>query len=179
MILPKILNQGCSLNYLHYGDSINIITDLIDRLALKEVWHKDILINHLRRYGACRKAKQLHHASDVIRMVGGESSMSLNIEDLKTALEQSRIWREHFKSLNCRGFSYFLSTNPNFKVDLKKYIDIRIALLMTPELYYPPKVRNGISEVALLSKSFAHVDNSICWALGRELLVDNTKYWFI
>ena len=170
-----ILADGFSLNFLHYGKALDALPLIIHRFGPDDSPYKKDVINYLRSLKGV-KERQLRDLADVVCCFGGISERRLNIGDIGRAIEKAKKWRSIFHSLKCRGFSFRLCENAKIRSYLKSHLNVRIALIAEPTLYYPPKVREGLEKFLPVT---THVPRGIGWMLGTEQKIDGRKWWFI
>lgn len=156
------------LNYLHFGDSLelgHVLTDLrVDGICLKRDLVNEIsrrgtnfgsLIEIVQRYGRCRAKK-------------------IDVGSLRRDFAKSIEARRQFRSLGCRGFSFRVIDQPEFSEPLREDVNLRIALVAGDSLYYPAKMKRYLRRT-----NNNHIFNggfpSLAFALGRR----SPAAWYI
>ena len=171
----QILGDGFLVNYLHYGNAMDNLPSKFQLLGSEKSFYKKDVVTYLQSLRGM-KERDLRHLVDIVSAFGKIRSRKLNTSDIATAIEESQKWRLIFHSLNCRGFSFRLCEDPAIHTRLKSHVNIRIALVAEPTLYYPPKVREGIEKFCSMA---AHVPRGIGWMLGTKEQVEGKNWWFI
>jgi hypothetical protein len=131
-----------AVNYLHSGKALDTWPDLFPE-GNERVTKRDFLT----RLGSASTS-----APELERFVRGQLrwyKKKVTFDDLRRLLSESAQWREQFRALGCRGFSYELDLTmsgydsrypPHFR--LGHEANLRIALLTGSELFYPVRVKS-------------------------------------
>jgi hypothetical protein len=154
------------INYLHFGDGLNNLINLIDDFIetnSKTELAKTLLENyHISDY-----------ATDIIKSYGNEYQDYIDVQSLRIDLIKTLRTKSLFEDLNCRGFSYLVSDDFDFSYKLDKSINFKFALLTDKFLYYPPRIRRYLPrphQNHIRIKKYP----SIAFALGR--IIDRNLY---
>jgi hypothetical protein len=157
------------VNYLHYGDALSKLWSVEAHLPKERIAKKALLSTGLDdRSSSC-------YLRDIVEFYGSRRSKKVDLTKLVADAESSRSFRKFFQSLGCRGFSYdFCSGMQGFPHRLKRRIDLRLALVPSPSLFYPDRVR-GYFWRATQRHYFVNGRPAIGFALGRSV----GRKWFI
>lgn len=128
-----------TVNYLHYGDSLNW-GHLLDPLDPDRIHRKHDLIETI----IGQKQKYL---VEVIRGYGRKRAKRINMERFKTDFRHSLANRTRFEALGCRGFSFRVHESAEFCDPIREEINLRIALMADEELFYPPRIKRYLRRV--------------------------------
>jgi hypothetical protein len=152
------------------------LLDIIQQLDHNKPIYKGNISTYLKSLQK-NKLSRVRTLLDVVENFGGASEEEININRINSALEDSKKWRNIFRSLQCRGFSFQFCENPlNSMNYLNSHINIKTALIIDRNLYYPPMVRNALRT---FSPEKIHVPNGIGWILATEQQICGKKWWFI
>jgi hypothetical protein len=165
------------LNFLHYGGALELLPLLLRCLADLRPVRKEELLGALRKPGGLTRAEE--DLADVILAFGGRGKRMVEPARLMRAASESMLWRPRFAALRCRGFSFELLGGSGLRLSLatlKRQVRVRTALVTTSCLYYPPKVRSGLTK---FSRELSHIGGGIGWILGLEQDVPGQKWWII
>lgn len=157
-------------NYLHYNNTLDVlgISDFkfLPARVLKSSFLHQLLENQVTS----------EFVFDVIRNYRSGRAKYLERDKFASDLERSRSFSQISRAIKIRGFSYLFFKNMiSFPFLLREAINLRFAMMASPELYYPPKVRASLPKI---SKNHYRVKrmNSIAFALGSQ--IDNSWYIF-
>ena len=87
-------------NYLHYGNSLDIINNNFSNFQ-KNI-NKQSFLHYLSSINATNK-----YLNEIIGTYGTKRKRKLNLFDFKRDIRNSLIFKSKFKELHCRGFSYY------------------------------------------------------------------------
>jgi hypothetical protein len=159
--------QDDCINYMHFGSALQYRGSMPWQ-QLQGIRCKSDLLSTIRTDDTAKK-----DLMELVRSYGPSRSKRLDIERFQFEMGRSLIYQRQFKALGCRGFSYRVKDDIEFP-GLAKRITLRLALLASKELFYPPRVRRY-----LLRVNNNHYFNggfpSIAFALGTKLRDD----WFV
>lgn len=148
------------INYLHYGDAL----PLLSQLNLEADPHRLGKANLLS--GLPAHVQRSPFVNAVIRSYGDPRARLLDVRRLRDDLTNTVRAARLFSSLGCRGFSYRLVDDMEWDGEaLRPEINLRVALLAQPDLFYPTRVRRYLRRTETnhyRSDGFA----SIAFALG-------------
>jgi hypothetical protein len=179
MLPPESAEPNRYLNYLHYGNALDVLSAIVLPLVPMKTVDKAKLIDALRSSSICRTRRELVEVSDVIKYFRHGASQTIDLMALESAITSSRWWQDTFRLWRCRGFSFRLACSPHLPVyATRRDVNLRIALLVDQALYYPPSVRQALRDESM-AKRFSHLPGAIGWALGREGWLGEDKCWFL
>lgn len=123
---------------------------------------------------SCGNRKIVDACGDIVTVVSAGSIPIQRPRILKASTEMDP-WHRIFRSIGCRGFSF------SFKPCRLPYQHLRLdlecfALVVDDWLYYPPRIRTTIQELA---KTDAHLPGAIGWVLVKPISWSNTVYWVV
>lgn len=139
------------VNYLHFGNAINFFQTYgsvcreANLLALLEAHAANdnelaTLLRHYKR--TCKKGRSFQLRRDFQRTI---------------------FWRKQFSALDCRGFSYWLdlamrgyNSQLSKRYNLAAAVNLRVALVPRPQLFYPRRVREHLRRVSWTSNHYFH-----------------------
>jgi hypothetical protein len=163
------------LNYLHFGDSLETLVDLLARTEAENEADVASLITKLRcpRPGLGRGVAD---ATDVLRALTCNGDR-LTFSRIRRDLEMSLQFRQIFRSLSCRGFSFRLREDPHFRnCGFSSEVSLKVALIADRGLYYPPNVRQGLSAAESQNR---HITHSIGWLIIIEKMQESQRWWYV
>lgn len=179
MVPPEAAETNYYLNYVHYGNTLEVLPAIVSSVRPMKRLDKGELLDRVVSSRTCRTRRELVAVADVIKYFRGSETTQIDLDALESAVTHSRWWREVFHSLRCRGFSFRLSSSPQLKVyRVREDVNLRIGLLLDERLYYPPAVRHDIREERTVGR-FSHLSSAIGWVLGREERLGEDKCWFL
>ena len=157
-------------NFLHYGDSLECLGSS-DFSQINGQIKKNELIRFLLRQN--RSSKYL---TEIVSTYGGRRKKKIDVSDFRKDLENSLKVRRTFKELKCRGFSYhFFDKMAWFPFRLRKEINLRLALMTGPCLFYPPRVKDRLTSAHRYTHYWLDNYPCIAFALGSKI----EKSWYI
>jgi hypothetical protein len=169
----KELGRAAAVDYLHCGQALERLHEL--PATNRAMARTDLLA----RLGSASSSSSLRHLIEGYQ----PARKAINLGELKRGMTASLLWRQQFRALGSRGFSYELDTTMRgydrafvSSSKLDRRIDLRIALMPGRQLFYPPLVRACLEGVAW-SENHYFRDGlpSIAFALGTRTPDD----WFI
>jgi hypothetical protein len=162
------LDAKMHLNFLHFGNAL-LEWDCAS-LPYEHGEHlKRDLLNVMLGQGIANS-----DAVALIKAYGRARSQKLDIHRFFSDVQKSLLWRDKFRALDCRGFSYRIEDRITFSSRLAKRITLRMALMSGDTLFYPPRVRQYLRRVKN-NHHFTGGYPSIAFALGTK-----TKHaWFV
>ncbi len=162
----KLLSR---LNYLHYGDALRHLT-YADLSAFGRHATSEELATFLEQ----------EYSSDgyvraVIEQVGMHTGRRVDVPMLRSDIKHTGQMRKAFINLRCRGFSYELFGNmTGFPYRLRQRINLRMALITDPTLFYPQSVRAYLRRHRS-NHYFAGEGPAIAFALG----IATRSAWYV
>ncbi len=163
------------LNYLHFGDSMATLEELLKRTGVEGEADQAELVASLRPAGP-RRARRIADAADVLRAVAGPAGC-VALPRLRHDLQMSLRFRHVFRSLGCRGFSFRLREDPHFRTcGFSSEVSLKVALIADRDLYYPPNVRRCLP---VAEPENRHVAHAIGWLFIMEKTLDAQKWWYV
>ncbi len=173
--LRSVPEVGLSLNYLHFGESLAVLTELARRTGTEGEADPVELIAMLRT-AQPGKGRGGADAADVLRTVAGLGG-HVSLPRLRHDLQMSLRFREVFRSLGCRGFSFQLREGPQFRnCGFSSAVSLKLALIADRGLYYPPKVRQGLTTAESENR---HVAHAVGWLLVLEKTIEAQRWWYV
>lgn len=155
-------------NYLHYGDVFKWLSGT-EFPSVGCVTKKELLSSI---ENGCPHSKFL---SAIVTDYYRSRSHRADLADLTSDLTRTARIREVFRMLGCRGFSYkFLSGMAGFPYRLRRRVDLRMALVATRDLFYPPQVRRYLARHRA-NHYFVYDAPAIAFALGMT----TRKKWYV
>jgi hypothetical protein len=121
------------MNFLHYGSAIQQ-ADTLD--GIRAV--------HADKWSLAQTLCENDSNSDlcvIVKGYGPNRRRKISVADLRRDLARTRILREFFARLGCRGFSHRVEHDIRFNEPLRPPISLRIALMADDSLFYPPLVK--------------------------------------
>jgi hypothetical protein len=188
------------LNYLHFGESLATLSELVSRTEVEGEATEVDLLTRLETLNS-RKGRGVADAADVLRAVAGPQGR-VCLAQFRHDLEMSLKFREVFRSLRCRGFSFRLREDPillfsqqgqlfigcrGFSFRLREDppfgnlgfssdVGMKFALIADRGLYYPPKVRQGLPAAEPENR---HVADAIGWLFIMEKTMEGQRWWYV
>jgi len=149
------------VNYLNYGNSLSALSTLKETLA-GEFCAKQELIETIQDNG-----KPNQYLQEVIKSYGGRKKKQINLQALRHDISESASFKNKFAEFHCRGFSYVLQEAIDLRGEnLRKEINLRIALMPNEKLFYPPRIRRYLRR-SWINHFLTDRFPSICFALGK------------
>ncbi len=164
-----------AVNYLHHGRALDLWNEFLARQDSAE--GVDDRLNSL--------SHQVSGGRELVKLIDSyrRNQGDLSFDALKQAFAGSLDWRERFRMLGCRGFSY--SVNLGMRgyngmrrsaCQLSSQVDLRIALMPRLELFYPPRVRRYLRRTPwAASHYFQGKIPAIAFCFGRKL----PEAWYV
>ena len=169
--------DGFSLNYLHYGDALDILSAFIQNENFCTLKKKKDIYSYLGSLNNFKRKAEIK-CIDIIDTLNGIKEEVIDISNLKELILKTLKWRKIFQSLQCRGFSFRFCKTPSIVHSrLRLDIEVSMALVAPPELYYPPKVRNDLESLDKSNDLIRHINRGIGWCLVKEALISGRKWW--
>ncbi len=166
---------GECLNYLHFGESLATLTELLKRTESEGEGDEADLVARLRT-PIPRKRRGVADAADVLRAVAGPGGR-VTLARFRRDVDMSLQFRKVFRSLGCRGFSFRLREEPHFRnCGLCAEVNLKVALIADRGLYYPPAVRQGLPAAERQNR---HVEHAIGWLLVMEKTIEGQRWWYV
>ena len=165
---PREFEATMHLNFLHFGNALLEC----DRASLPYEHGQ-----HLKRDLGNIMPGQAFADSDafaVIKAYGRARSQKLDIKRFFSDVQKSLLWRDKFRALDCRGFSYRIEDGITFSSRLARNITLRMALMSGGDLFYPPRIRQYLRRVKN-NHHFTGGYPSIAFALGTK----TEHAWFV
>lgn len=148
------------INYLHYGNSLDALLSILDLNG--DFYHKEKLV---RRFQINRTLDRF--LLEVMDSYGGVKSKQIYLPSFKQDIRKSLELRKVSSKLKCRGFSYILHESIDIDCpDLRKDVNLRIALMPNEKLFYPKRLRRYFRRQYYSHYRFDRYP-SICFALGK------------
>ena len=122
------------------------------------------------------RAENNGHADliELVRSYGPSRSQRLDTDRFQLDMARSLIYQSQFKALGCRGFSYRVENDIEFPDPFAEHITLKLALLTSKDLFYPPRVRTYLRRVNN-NHYFSGGFPSIAFAIGTQLRDE----WFV
>jgi hypothetical protein len=157
-----------SVNYLHFGSALQNRESVRWEL-LQGLRQKTDVVTTIGHDNAAQ--------TDLIKLIrsyGRTRSRMFDVGRFQQEMGRSLIYQSKFKALCCRGFSYRVENDIEFPEPFAKHITLRLALVTSEELFYPPRVKSYLRRVNN-NHYFSRGFPSIAFALGTVRGDD----WFI
>jgi len=163
------LARTAAVDYLHHGRALDLWSEFLPREQSSAAIAD--LVSYLRR----RKPGGL----ELERLISAyrRSHGRFTFGELKQAFDESIEWRERFRLLGCRGFSYSLNLGMRGyngmrhpACQLSAGVDIRLALMPHRELFYPAGVKRYVRRAPWSANHYFHKKTpAIAFCFGRKL----------
>ena len=156
------------VNFLHYGDALALLSKV-----------KFPSTGRIAKHELLSSIENGYPPSNFLRSVianyGGSRLCRVDLASLKSDLARTFLMRKVFGTLGCRGFSYaFFSDMQGFPYRLRRQIDLRVALIASPGLFYPPRVRRYVARHRA-NHYFLYEAPAIAFALGMT----TRRKWYV
>jgi len=156
-----------AVNYLHLGDALDLLSELFETGA------SDPGDGPLAQL-SCQRARS-SELSVLLRSYIREKK-KIRLSDLRSQLREAMEWRNRFRALGCRGFSYALDLHMRGynsqrarRHQLARSVDLRMALMAQEQLFYPPRVRRYLRHVPWLRNHYHNEKTpAIALCFGRR-----------
>jgi len=162
-------------NYLHHGNALECwrLLGFPDRHGLHS---KRALVKEL---GSC--GGDTGHLAQIIQSYGPRRTRTIDVDRLRADFAATARLRERFRALNCRGFSYKIDCDitlagPHSQeaLPLRREINLRLALMSSGDLFYPPRVRHYLRRFTR-----SHYSRDGFPAIGFALGIRARTAWYV
>jgi hypothetical protein len=160
--------QDDCINYMHFGSALQHRESMPWR-ELQGVRRKSDVLSTIRAENNVNT-----DLVELVRSYGPSRSQRLDTERFQLDMSRSLIYQAQFKALGCRGFSYRVADDIEFPDPFAKHITLRLALLTSKDLFYPPRVRTYLRRVNnnhYFSGGFPSIGFAFGTKLGHEWFV--------
>lgn len=156
------------VNFLHYGNSLEYFlgSNLCEFPYIMASYPE--INSYLSKKNRIKK-----YASENLKNYKSNKT-KINIKQINSDIKKSITLKQIFNQLGCRGFSYKIRTEFEFIDKLQDRINLRLMLVASEDLFYPPRVRKFLRRM-----NNVHYKIDGFPAIGFALGLKEFKYWYI
>jgi hypothetical protein len=165
-----------AVNYLHWGNALDVLSKLPP--AGNSPWLNSSSLKQLGSH--CARSSEIGAIlRSYLRL-----KRRIGLPEFEREIQNTLEWRKRFRALRCRGFSYALemkmrgyNSQRARKHQLSPAVNLRIALMARPQLFYPPRVQRYLGRFQWLSNHY-HDRNrvpAVAFSFGRA----SEEAWYI
>jgi len=174
------LQVACNpaVNYLHTGKALDVLSEFL-RKDDESRWPNNVVLRQLGLH--------LAGSSELTRLIRGYlgSHKRMKFAELQKELQESLKWRNRFRALGCRGFSYVMdfqmkgyNNQQPCQFRLAPFVNLRLALMPGKHLFYPIRVKQYFRQVIWPDNHyFQKKIPSIAICFGKK--TENAWYVFV
>jgi hypothetical protein len=163
-------NNWCeSVNFIHFGYGAERLKIILALLQPRNT--KCELRDCIQRQGQVDR-----EVDEIIQGYGSPYRPALNWELLLKDLQETNAYKEYFRNLGVRGFSFQACEDFDFSWPLRSSINFKLALMARRELFYPVRVHKYLPRFAW-SHSREDKYPAIAFALGK--IINDEMFIFV